>query len=170
MTVLVYLEHADGALSDVSAQALALARALGASPDGDAALHAVAACGSEPLDTVAAGAGAAGVETLHVAADPVFATHAPLALARAVVAAASASGATLVVGPGTESGNEVLAHVAAILDQPFAANCVSGGVTADGVQVTRVRWGGSLLEEAALHGSPAIVSVQPHAVGAADGG
>jgi electron transfer flavoprotein alpha subunit len=36
--------------------------------------------------------------------------------------------------------------------------------------VTRVRWGGSLLEEAHLHGSPLIVTVAPHAVAAEAGG
>ena len=53
-----------------------------------------------------------------------------------------------IVAPGTDRGNEVMAHVAAKLDQPMAANCtnVSPGSTAT---VTRVRWGGSLLEEAA---------------------
>ena len=160
MTTLVYLEHVNGELTDVSGQALAFAGSLA----GDAALHAVAACGSEPLDSVAVRAGAAGVETLHVATDPVFGSHAPLALARAVVAALEASGATVVVGPGTESGDEVLAHVAAILDVPFAANCIAGTADAEGATVTRVRWGGSLLEEARVHGVPAVLSVQPHAV------
>ena len=32
--------------------------------------------------------------------------------------------------------------------------------------MTRVRWGGSLLEEARLHGAPALMTVQPHAVAA----
>ena len=70
-----------------------------------------------------------------------------------------------VVAPGTDRGNEVLAHVAAQLDLPLAANCIS--VTpGDPLTLTRVRWGGSLLEEALLHGSPALLSVAPHAVGA----
>jgi electron transfer flavoprotein alpha subunit len=70
-----------------------------------------------------------------------------------------------VVAPGTERGNEVLGHVAAALDLPMAANCVS--VTAgDPLRVTRVRWGGSLLEEALLHGSPALLTASPHAVAA----
>ena len=73
---------------------------------------------------------------------------------------------TAVVAPGTERGNEVLAHVAAQLDLPMAANCVS--VTpGDPLTLTRVRWGGSLLEEARLHGSPALLTVVPHAVAAA---
>jgi electron transfer flavoprotein alpha subunit len=59
-----------------------------------------------------------------------------------------------------------MAHVAAQLDQPMAANCVS--VTpGDPATVVRVRWGGSLLEEARVHGSPLLVTTAPHAVAAA---
>ena len=82
--------------------------------------------------------------------------YAPAAWAAALVEAAG--GADTIVAAGSDRGNELLAHVAAQLDQPFAAN-----VTAlAGDVVTRVRWGGSLLEEARLHGSPRILSVAPH--------
>ena len=80
----------------------------------------------------------------------------PAAWAAAIVEASA--GADAIVAAGSDRGNELLAHVAARLDQPFAAN-----VTAvDGENVTRIRWGGSLLEEARLHGSPKILSVAPH--------
>jgi electron transfer flavoprotein alpha subunit len=80
----------------------------------------------------------------------------PGAWAAAIVAAAD--GADAIVAAGSDHGNELLAHVGALLDQPFAAN-----VTAvDGDVVTRIRWGGSLVEEARLHGSPKILSVAPH--------
>jgi electron transfer flavoprotein alpha subunit len=80
--------------------------------------------------------------------------YAPAAWAEAL----AAQPADAIVAAGSDRGNELLAHVAARLDQPFAAN-----VTAvDGDVVTRVRWGGSLLEEARLHGSPQILSVAPH--------
>jgi electron transfer flavoprotein alpha subunit len=82
--------------------------------------------------------------------------YAPAAWAAAVVAAAE--GADTIVAPGSDRGNELLAHVAARLDQPFAANVTK----IDGDVVTRIRWGGSLLEEARLHGSPRILSVAPH--------
>jgi electron transfer flavoprotein alpha subunit len=69
--------------------------------------------------------------------------------------------------------------VAARRDLPFAANCVSllaqdsaGGASANGgesLTVTRVRWGGSLLEEARIHSSLPLLSVAPHAVPAAEG-
>ncbi|HTZ04507.1 MAG TPA: electron transfer flavoprotein subunit alpha/FixB family protein [Gaiellaceae bacterium] len=92
----------------------------------------------------------------EVRAVTVEGVYAPASWAAAI--AAAADGADTIVAAGSDRGNELLAHVAAQLDQPFAAN-----VTAiDGDVVTRVRWGGSLLEEARLHGSPRILTVAPH--------
>ena len=53
----------------------------------------------------------------------------PAALGDRRSAAAPTRGARprdVVVAPGTERGNEVLAHVAALLDLPMAANCIVG--------------------------------------------
>ncbi|HEV3056546.1 MAG TPA: electron transfer flavoprotein subunit alpha/FixB family protein [Solirubrobacteraceae bacterium] len=88
--------------------------------------------------------------------------YAPAAWARAIVDQIGSH--RTVLAAGTERGNEVMAHVGAILDQPMAANCVSVG---PGGEVTRVRWGGSLLEEAKVHGEPLLLTVAPHAVAAA---
>jgi len=82
--------------------------------------------------------------------------YAPAAWAAAIVSAAQ--GADTIVAAGSDRGNELLAHVAARLDKPFAANVTR----IDGDVVTRIRWGGSLLEEARLHGSPRILTVAPH--------
>jgi electron transfer flavoprotein alpha subunit len=91
--------------------------------------------------------------------------YAPAAWAQTLVELAQQRGAGAVVGPGTDRGNEVLAHVAAKLDQPMSANCMN--VTAgEPATVTRVRWGGSLLEEARVHGAPLVLTVAPHAVAA----
>jgi electron transfer flavoprotein alpha subunit len=89
--------------------------------------------------------------------------YSPDGWAAALAQATTERGPTVVVGPGTERGNEVLAHVAAILDLPMAANCTSA-TPGDPFTLTRVRWGGSLLEEARLHGSPALLTVAAHAV------
>jgi electron transfer flavoprotein alpha subunit len=92
--------------------------------------------------------------------------YAPAAWALAIVAAIEERNPAAVIGPGTDRGNELLAHVAAVLDQPMAANCVSL-TPGDPASVTRMRWGGSLLEEASLHGSPLLATVAPHALAAA---
>jgi electron transfer flavoprotein alpha subunit len=73
-----------------------------------------------------------------------------------------------VVAAGTDRGHEVMAHVAARLDAPLAANCVEVRVDGDAFLLTRQRWGGSLLEEARLAGTPKLLTVAPHAVAADD--
>jgi electron transfer flavoprotein alpha subunit len=90
-------------------------------------------------------------------------TYAPRGWAQAVVAEAQERSARFVIGPGTDRGNEVLAHVAAELDQPMAANCISVA-PGEPPTVTRLRWGGSLLEDAVVHGSPLVLTVAPHVV------
>jgi electron transfer flavoprotein alpha subunit len=88
---------------------------------------------------------------------------APDALAAALALAADDLHASAVFAAGTDRGNEVMARLAARAGLPFAANCI--GVTpGDPVTVTRQRWGGSLLEEARLHGSRPLISVAPHTV------
>jgi electron transfer flavoprotein alpha subunit len=73
-----------------------------------------------------------------------------------------------VVAAGTDRGHEVMAHVAARLEAPLAANCVEVRVDGDAFLLTRQRWGGSLLEEARLAGTPKLLTVAPHAVAADD--
>jgi electron transfer flavoprotein alpha subunit len=90
---------------------------------------------------------------IHVADLEPFA---PQAWARAIATLRP----TTVIAAGTDRGNEVLAHAAVMLDGVFAANVVA----ADGDQVTRQRWGGSLLEEARLHGDVKLMTVAPHTV------
>ncbi|HEX2345616.1 MAG TPA: electron transfer flavoprotein subunit alpha/FixB family protein [Gaiellaceae bacterium] len=156
MSVLVVVAGTPGEIEDVSLQALSLARRLAAGGP----VHALTVGGGDGLaDTL----GEHGVSTLHVAEHEAFGTYAPAAVARATVEVVREVGPATVVAAGNERGNEVLAHVAAMTGAPFAANCVAAEPD-DPMPVTRVRWGGSLLEEARLHGSPKLLTVQPHAV------
>ena len=92
--------------------------------------------------------------------------YAPAAWAAALVELIIEREPEAVIAPGSDRGNEVLAHVAARLDLPMAANCLSA-TRGKPATVTRVRWGGSLLEEARVHGAPLLLTVAPHAVAAA---
>ena len=76
-----------------------------------------------------------------------------------------ADGVDAVVGPGSDRGNEVLAHVSAHLDLPFAANVTE----VRGDEVTRVRWGGTLLEEARVHSELKLFTAAPFAFDASPG-
>jgi electron transfer flavoprotein alpha subunit len=88
-------------------------------------------------------------------------SYAPSAWAGALIEAA---GADDIVGPGTERGNEILAHVAAQLDLPMAANVTE----VRGDEVTRQRWGGSLLEEARIHAERRLLTAAPFAFAPAE--
>ena len=110
VSVLVYLEHADGRVDEPSLQALTLARAFA----GGGAVDAICACVDLPQALTGALAGH-GVETLHAAVGESFASlRAARRSPRRSPSSLSGSSATAVVGPGTERGNEVLAHVAAL--------------------------------------------------------
>jgi electron transfer flavoprotein alpha subunit len=157
--VLALVEHENGGIDELSLQALALARELGAGEP----LHALLA--GPGSGAAAPELGAHGVETAHVAEDERLAAYAPGAWARALTELIGRSRPRAIVAAGTNRGNEILAHVAARSDLPFAANCTAVEPGAP-LTVTRVRWGGSLLEQTRVHGEPALLSVAPHAVAA----
>jgi electron transfer flavoprotein alpha subunit len=143
MSVLVLVEPGE----ELSLQALSLARDLGGP------VHALA------FDAVELGA--YGVETVHVAEHDQLSSYAPGAWAACLDQLIDRIQPGAVVAAGTNRGNEVLAHLSARRDLPFAANCSAVG--SDG-SVTRVRWGGSLLEEARIDSDVKVLSVAPHMV------
>jgi electron transfer flavoprotein alpha subunit len=159
--VLVYVTGADGAADDVSLQALALGRRLAAGGP----VHALVVADQ----AVAESLGAWGATSVHLAQHAALAGPAPDAAARILGDLAAQTGAAIVLGPGSEAGNTVLARVAARAGLPFAANCtrVEAGPP---YAVTRLRWGGSLLEEAVLHADRAVLTVAPFAVAAEQAG
>jgi electron transfer flavoprotein alpha subunit len=85
--------------------------------------------------------------------------YAPSAWASALI---DAAGDDDIVGPGSDRGNEILAHVAAQLDLPLVANVTE----VRGDEVTRQRWGGTLLEEARIHADRKLLTVAPFAFAA----
>jgi electron transfer flavoprotein alpha subunit len=152
VSVLVLVEHAGGEPDELSLQALTFARGYG---DGVAAVVA----GPGAAD-VAPALGEHGVRTVHVADVD---EYAPLAWARAIAELVARLAPSAVVAAGSDRGNEVLAHAAVLTDGALAANCIRAAA-GDPAEVTRLRWGGSLLEEARLHGPVKLMTVAPHAV------
>ena len=162
--VLVHVTTSAGAADEVSLQALTLGRRLAAGGP----VHALILAD----EAAAAGLGAYGATDVHVARHAAFASPAPDAAARVLGDLATTLGAAFVVGPGSEAGNTILARLAARAGLPFAANCtaVVPGAAGGPTTLTRLRWGGSLLEEAVLHASPGVLTVAPHAIPAEAGG
>lgn len=160
MTVLVIIEHDRGAMADASAEAITFARSL-ASRSG-VTCEALLIGDDSPADECAR----FGATTVYVAPIDWLADYSPEAYGDAIAAASRALSPSALVACGTDRGNEMLAHAAAVLDLPFVANCLSvGDVEGDGDwEMTRVQWGGSLNEVTRLSSRLPIVSVAHHAV------
>jgi electron transfer flavoprotein alpha subunit len=157
--ILTLIDHDRGQLNKISLQALTLAKKL--ATDSGVALESVI-IGSE-AHSLANDLQQYGVSKVHLVGHADLNDYAPEAWADSLLQIAKAKGATTVITPGTERGNEVLAYVAAKLDLPMAANCTS--VTfGESFELTRIRWGGSLLEDATLSGSIKLLSVAPHLI------
>jgi electron transfer flavoprotein alpha subunit len=109
--------------------------------------------------------GAYGVSKVHLIQHERLDDYAPAAWAQSLSFLLETEQPQAILAPGSERGNEVLAHLAAKRDLPLAANCteIQPG---DPYTVTRTRWGGSLLEEARLHDSPKLLTIAPHVVAA----
>ncbi len=152
-TTLVVIEHDRGALAEASLEALAAARGLGTRVEAVT----VGADADGLSDTLAAH----GVSVHHRAHHEMLSDYAPEAWGEVVAGLVRSISPRVVLACGTDRGNEVLAQAAARLDLPFAANCtdLSPG---DALSMTRLRWGGSLLEDATLSAPVWIVSVAHH--------
>jgi electron transfer flavoprotein alpha subunit len=151
---LVLVEHDRGVLNELSHEALTFARRLGG--EVEAVL-----VGEESRGL----ADALGVPRVHLAVDPRLDDYAPAAWAAALAGVVESRSPEIVLAAGSDRGQEVMAHLGARLDAPVAANvvAVAGG---EPFVVTRQRWGGSLLEEARVHGPVKLLTVAAHALAA----
>jgi electron transfer flavoprotein alpha subunit len=157
--VLAFIEHLAGAPTMLSLEVLTMASRL--AREMGRPLEAVAI---GPKGAAAAGIlSSYGVSALHVADDPRLAEYAPAAWAHAIAELADQVNPEVVIGTASDRGGEVIAHVAARMRLPMAANCTDI-VPDDPFTVTRQRWGGSLLEEAILKGRVKLLTLAPHAL------
>jgi electron transfer flavoprotein alpha subunit len=155
--IAVLIEHADGKPSDLSLQALSLARGLAAGAPITALLF-----GAEGRNA-GLQLGSHGVASAWVADGEAFKAYAPDAWASALQQLSEGQAATAVVAAGSDRGNDVLARLAARTGLPLAANCIAF-TPGRPATLTRHRWGGSLLEDARLDSDLALITVAPHAV------
>jgi electron transfer flavoprotein alpha subunit len=157
--VLIFIEHVAGAPSMLSLEVLTMAGRL--AKDTGQPLEVVAI---GPKGTATAGIlSSYGVSTLHVADDPRLAEYAPAAWAHTIAELADQVHPEVIIGTASDRGGEVMAHLAARMQLPVAANCTEIA-PGDPFTVTRQRWGGSLLEEARLKGRVKLLTLAPHAL------
>lgn len=152
-SVLVLVEHDRGTLAPATLEALTAARPLGT-------VEALTI--GEAADGLAAELTPYGVARVHQAHDALLQDYGPEAWGEVLAQAVRALHPAIVLATGTDRGNEVMAQAAARLDLPFAANATELR-PGEPFGMTRVRWGGSLLEESALTADVKLVTVAHHA-------
>jgi electron transfer flavoprotein alpha subunit len=162
VSTLVIVEHDRGTLSSASLEALAAARTLGDE------VHAVTVgANADGLADVLAAHGAVVVHQVH---HDLLGDYGPEAWGDSVAQLIATTAPAAVVACGTDRGNEVMAHIAAINDLPMVANCTEITAGAPGAMwdIVRVRWGGSLLEQCTLDATTKLVTFAHHAVEASE--
>jgi len=159
--ILGLIEHDRGTLNKISLEMLTLARHLAGRLNSPLEAVLIGQDGHDLAESLQA----YGVAKVHLVQHDQLDDFAPAAWAQSLVQLIETEKPAAVLAAGTDRGNEVLAHVAARTDLPLAANCteVEPG---EPYLITRVRWGGSLLEEARLQADPKLITVAPHVVAA----
>ena len=148
--ILVLVDHDRGELDQLSLRALTAARKLG--QDVEAVV-----IGSEGA-ALAGIVGEYGVKTLHVATHANITDYTPMATGRALKDLVEKLKPAAVLAAGSPRGNEQLAHLAAFLDLPMAAEC-SEITLGSPHHVLRARWAGNLIESANVHAELLIATV-----------
>ncbi len=164
--ILGFVEREDGAPAETSLEMLTLARELA----GDGSSVGAVVFGSDGA-AVADELGRYGVDDVYHVTHDQLGTYAPEAWGESIGQLVTERDPEAVLAPGTDRGHEVLSHVAAGLDLPMAANCL--GVDAEetddaggSYELTRQRWGGSLVEHARLEAPTKLLTTAAHELSA----
>ncbi|HEX3298403.1 MAG TPA: electron transfer flavoprotein subunit alpha/FixB family protein [Nocardioides sp.] len=157
--ILLWLECDAAGVTDISLETVAFARSLAAAGGGIAIRAALI---GEVPEAARDQLAAHGVDEVHHVSGPSYDAYAGAAWASALQDIRARTGCVVVAAAGSPRGNEVLAHLAARLDVPMAANVLSfSGLSP--FEVTRQVAGGAALEEMRLSQRPALFTVAGHA-------
>ncbi len=158
--VLVITEQIEGAFRKVSYEALSegkkTAAALGCG------IEAVVL--GEGITEIAGTLGAYGADRIWAADDPALGEYTVDAYANVVADLIRKTDPTLILMGATSQGKELAARLAARLHAPLAMDCVALAVDGGKITATRPMYGGKVLADLALNGSPGIIAFRPNAM------
>ncbi len=150
--IIAIIEHNRGTLNQQSLEVLSLARELD---------EVQAVVVGENGRIVAEELKNSGIKKVHLLLHPELDEYAPVAWAKSIVQLAGLLNPKAIMVTATERGNEIIAHIASQLNLPLAANCTEVEFQDQSCYLTRIRWGGSLLERAKFHSRLFLLSLAP---------
>lgn len=177
-SVAVLIDHDRGVPSVGAFEALTAARTLAA--ELGVAVDAVVLGDDGLFETHGADLFAAcaehGTATVHCGRHPFLADYGPDAWGAALASFLQAAAPVAMVAAGTDRGAEAMAQLAARTDLPLVANCVAvspassaadgspGPAAGEAWHITRIQWGGSLLEDVTLASRLPLLTIAQHSV------
>jgi electron transfer flavoprotein alpha subunit len=156
--ILLWLECDASGVSEISLETIAFARSLSAAGGGIAIRAALV---GEVPEAARDQLAAQGVNEVHHVSGAAYDAYSGAAWASALQDIRERTGCVVVAAAGSPRGNEVIAHLAARLEVPMAANVLSFSGLAP-FEVTRQVAGGAALEDMRLPQRPALLTVAGH--------
>jgi electron transfer flavoprotein alpha subunit len=154
MTVLVIAEQVDGAFRKVTFEALSAARKLG--PQVSAVVL------GSGVEGAAAELARFGAARILVADDPSLTDYTVDAYTNVLAEVIGNVGPSVVILGATTQGKELAARLSARLDAGLATDCIALGMEGGQVVATRTMYGGKILADVSLNGTPVLVALRPN--------
>jgi electron transfer flavoprotein alpha subunit len=158
--ILAITEQVDGSFKNVSFEILTAGRKI-AEKIGGPLTAAVMGAG---VDAIAGKTAEYGAERILVADHEGLKDGLSDACIQAAAQLVAASDPAVVVIGATSLGKDIAARLSARLSAPLAMDCVDVRVEGDQIVATRPIYGGKVLADVSLSGSPSIVAIRPRAI------
>jgi len=158
--ILAITEQLDGSFKNISFEVLSAGRKLA----GNAAGPLIAAVMGAGVDAIAQQTAEYGADQILVAEHEGLKDGLSDAFIEAAAQLVTKSDPAVVVIGATSLGKDIAARLSARLDAPLAMDCVDVRLEGGQVVATRPMYGGKVLADVSLSGSPAIVAIRPRAV------
>lgn len=161
-TILAITEQLDGSFKNISFEVISAGRKI-ADKTGAPLIAAVMGVG---VETLAGQAAEYGADRILVVDHQGLKDSLPDRCTDAVSQLVAACDPAVVVIGSTSLGKDIAARLSARLNAPLAMDGVDLRVEGDHIVATRPMYGGKVLVDVSLSGSPAIVAIRPRAVAA----
>lgn len=159
--IVAIAEQSEGGFRKVTFEALSEGKRLADQLDGN--LTAVVL--GSGLESKAAELGRYGAARILLVDDPAFQDYRTDAYTDVLAGIIGREAPDIVVLGATSQGKDLAARLSARLDAPAAMDCVEIRTGGDAVTAIRPMYGGKVLAEVTLEGSPQIFAIRPNAMG-----
>ncbi|CAN2042611.1 Electron transfer flavoprotein subunit alpha [Candidatus Magnetomoraceae bacterium gMMP-15] len=164
MSVLVITEQRDGAFRKITYEALSVARGL--ADDLQTDLIAVV-LGSQVIE-LAKEPGNYGADTILMANDPALQEYTTDAYINVISQIVNSHNPDLIIAGSSVQGRDLCARLSARLDCALAMDCVALKLDGTNLIATRPMFGGKILADVALKGTPQIAAIRPRMMAAVE--